>query len=716
MSKSQTFQKTTSNTNQTINVDPNNISINGTSLTSTLTSLAAANSYEDSAISSLSSALADYAVLDSNNTFTGSNSFNVLTIPNVGTFNSAATVSNPSTLNGAINFTSPVKIVSDATLGKSDKSNNITINGSISVNGQTTYDTIPTTSTDLTANITSNNQLTNKKYVDNSITNLKAANSTFSGNNLFTGFNSYSGQSAFNNNVQLGKSDGTSTVSEYGIMNIHGPTTFDAIPSTATDQTSTITSNNQFTNKKYVDTSITNLLAANNTFTGNNTHSGSTSLTGDVQVGKMDGTSTVNEYGNFYVHGSTTYDSIPSTSTDVTSTITSNNQLTNKKYVDTVMTNHLAATNTFTGQNVFNNDVVLGNTSGLNNISQYGNLLLHGTTIMDNMPSTATDVTASITSNNQLTNKKYVDNSITNLKAATNTFSGANTFSNTLTVSGCMTASNGSLSLAEVPTLQGNYSQPTGNCLTTKAYVDSLVPYVPTPDTVVFGQQVVQYQSGANYVLQAPNLGSATASNNTGTYYDFYINFPSTSGSYTLFQNNATFDFNYWWYQSSSMTGYASASANTVTYNSARTNSNIGNTVGIFGLKIVNATFNVTIRAGAVLVYAPVQTAQIWTNPSTSSSTQGPVLFSNNYNTNSITMTYNPIQFTYINDSKIKVTVGYPCQENSPSKSYWISNLGFNAALKGSMPCNSTTFGSAVYAVPNATVNSLNGGAWLSST
>jgi hypothetical protein len=350
-----------------------------------------------------------------------------------------------------------------------------------------------------------------------------------------------------------------------------------------------------------------------------------------------------------------------------------------------------------------------------------------------------------LTGSKNLVTKEYADGGISGLLQSNNSWSGTNAFNggslqlgkndnstintvygpttcnSSFTVANCLIASNGSLSLSEVPTLQGNYSQPTGNCLTTKAYVDSLVPYQPTSDTIIYGQQTVNYQSGGNYVVEAPYLGTSTTSNSTGTYFDFYVNFPTTSSStptYTLFQNNVTFDFNYWFYQPGNITTTPVSTSNSVaTFSSQILDGTIPKLTGIFGLTNIQATFNVTIRNLGVLVHSPTQSTKIWINNSTTANIQGPVIFTNNYINNSILMTYSAIQFTYINNQKFKVTVGFPNQANNPTKSYWIANLGYSAKLRASMPCTASKFAQGnPQLTPTSGVNTMSGGAWISTS
>jgi hypothetical protein len=167
----------------------------------------------------------------------------------------------------------------------------------------------------------------------------------------------------------------------------------------------------------------------------------------------------------------------------------------------------LSGNNTFTGTtNTFNNPIRYDSSIGVGSLSNSKHLIT----------------------------KEYADGGISGLLATNNTWSGTNTFNagalqlgksdnstvvnlagtvtvpsggslalnapttcnNTLTVSNAFTASSSGISLSMVPTLQGNYSQPTGNALATKAYVDGLTAALP--DTIQYGQTTtVRLYSGS---------------------------------------------------------------------------------------------------------------------------------------------------------------------------------------------------------------------------
>jgi hypothetical protein len=68
-----------------------------------------------------------------------------------------------------------------------------------------------------------------KEYCDASSSNLLPTTNTWTGTNTFCRISSDS------------KNDGSKSVTEYGPFAVHGATTFDSIPATATDITASIT-------------------------------------------------------------------------------------------------------------------------------------------------------------------------------------------------------------------------------------------------------------------------------------------------------------------------------------------------------------------------------------------------------------------------------------------------------------------------------------------
>ena len=388
-----------------------------------------------------------------------------------------------------------------------------------------------------------------------------------------------------------------------------------------------------------------------------------------------------------------------------------------------------------TGNETVQNETVYGNlnTNTLNASgsvtlgSTNSNHVINGNVSISALPITTTDLSTSITNNNSLVTKKYVDNSVSNtsLLSSANTFTGINTFSNDLIRQNSFSATANNFNFSCQPQVSLTSYQTTSgssaNTLTTKSYVDNSISAVLPikSDTIIYGQQAYLTQSGSNYILTSPNLGTSTTSNTTGFNIDFYLNFPATSnnGVITPFTNCATFEFNYYQYQPATVnlvSGFVSSTGNTATFNRQIASSEIGSQVGIFGFTTINAVFNLAIKNGNVLVYAPIQTKAIWTNPTTTNGAQSGVQFTNNYGSNANLMKYYPIFFTYVNDSKIKISVQFPNQQNNPGTSYWVSNLGFSAKINNSNIMNSSNFVNGLSTLPSTNSNTNSGGAFFS--
>lgn len=257
-------------------------------------------------------------------------------------------------------------------------------------------------------------------------------------------------------------------------------------------------------------------------------------------------------------------------------------------------------------------------------------------------------------------------------------------------------------------------------CFVTKKYTDDLISsslnsiVSDKSDTICYGQQVAEYPTvGGGFTIEAPTLGVATTTNTTGYNLPFTINFPSTSDNAYLFQNSVMFDFNYYFYKGQAITGTTSASTNKAFVSTLYDNSAFTSLTGTSGLTDISARFSVTIKNGDLLVHCVQQTTNIWVNPTTTSNTQSSVAFVSLYN-NSQSMTYNVINFVYVNAKSFQVFVGYPNQFNNPTVSGWIANLGFSCKLLSSNPCTSVAFRNVLpLTTPNILSNTLTGGAFF---
>ena len=275
MSKTGSFNKSTATTTNVGNTTDSITDTSGNSLTQIITALVNANTAEDLLIQNAPS-------LSGDNVYTGQNSFNANT-----------------------------------QIGKSDNSSIVTIRGTqINVNGNINFNTtttsfadIPTFASDLTPLISNDQHLVNKKYVDN----------------MLTKNNTWTGQNTFNNGITVANSFSASAngISLSSIPTLQGSYTQPG--------------GNCLTSREYVDGITSRQNVWNNV---NNFYN-------DMQLGDSNVTRTISQYGNFGIHGNTTFDNLPVTATDLSSSVNNNNQLVPKKYVDTVVAN--ANSNVYSG-------------------------------------------------------------------------------------------------------------------------------------------------------------------------------------------------------------------------------------------------------------------------------------------------------------------------------------------------------------------------------
>jgi hypothetical protein len=408
----------------------------------------------------------------------------------------------------------------------------------------------------------------------------------------------------------------------------------------------------------------------------------------DVNVGKSDNTNIINIYGTTGLHGTTSFDSIPSTTTDLTSSITTNNQLTNKKYVDDSITNLKTASSTWTGANTFNNNVTLGNSNGSNTIQQYGALQLHGATVCDSLPSTATDLVASVTDDKHLAPKKYVDNKVNSLLPANNTFSGNNIFSGNNTM--------GSLVLTAVPTLNANYSQPSGNSLATKTYVDATVNIIHQTSYQLGYSTSMQF-SGGNYILTSPRCGTGTtattSSNLLGTVY---LNFPYNNN---FGPNSCIIDFYFYLTQCTAVPSTNAYSVGGTGQENVIYRTSPSFQASDFGLYTgyTNNTSSAPVTPINALIYLSIMNTSVVArqlsaniNLMSSTGTTTSIVYSNTtIKYGSVLIGFTPIQVTYISQNKLRIDLYGPKMNNNPSIAGWVNSLGYSLKIKAGDVVNS---------------------------
>lgn len=481
-------------------------------------------------------------------------------------------------------------------------------------------------------NPTSATHLAHKSYVDNGVSS--SISNLLSSNNEFTGTNQFDHPIVYDSSISVG----------------------------------TISGSKMLTTKEYVDGGVSGLLASNNTWTGTqNFNSGSLTLgNGGTAIA---------------IHGNATYDNLPVTGTDLSGSVNNNNQLIPKKYADGLITTLKSSTNTYTGQNIFNNDVVLGNTSGLNNISQYGNSLVHGPAVFDSLPATGTDLSGSVTDDKQLAPKKYVDTKANSILSNNNTFSGNNSFTGS------------SMVLSLVPTLAANYSQPSGNALSTKTYVDSTVGIV-TQSSYHLGLATTQSFISTVWAVKAPNLGTGSTATTTPNLLDtFYLNF---SRNNSFGPNSCILEFAYYLHQNVAVStangAYTNGSVgggnqNQITRSSPQfQTSDFSLFPGYSGstsaapLTPIFATIQVSMMNLSGLIIKPLM-ANINVVSSAGASTT--TTYANTtIKYNGVSIAFTPIVLTYVSQNKVQVRIYSPKMDNCPGVSGFVSNLGCSLTIR----------------------------------
>jgi hypothetical protein len=221
------------------------------------------------------------------------------------------------------------------------------------------------------------------------------------------------------------------------------------------------------------------------------------------------------------------------------------------------------------------------------------------------------------------------------------------------------------------------------------------------------------YNTGdANYPygLQAPNLGTYTTSNTVGTYKTVYLNAPKSYVKTTdasgfpvgaFGDMMVMFDVYYYSQQGNSISGAVAAGNG----GNAATSNNIKRATPFLDSETyspngsvfsASGTFQIALMPGLGMItplYMYVKqlgsTVSLWTNSTTNAYSSNPVEFINNYKNNTITMKYNPLRFTQINNYKIRIDVGFPNMLNSPASSYWIPSTGCSIHIRAG--CNSAT-------------------------
>jgi hypothetical protein len=541
-----------------------------------------------------------------------------------------------------------------------------TITGNNEFTGSNQFDNpIQYKSTVGVGSITNSKHLASKEYVDASLNTLRQSVPSLSGANEYTGSNLFDSPVSYASNIGVGSITNAKHLSTKEYVDTSLNTLRQSVPSLsgANEYTGSnlfdspvlyasnigvgsITNAKHLPTKEYVDGNISGLRAGNNTWSGTNTF-----VAGALQLGKIDDSTVITVYGN------STFDRLPLMSADLT--VSDNKQLAPKKYVDDSISAQKGSTNIWTAQNTFNNNVTLGNSNGANTVQQYGSFAIHGPTTLDNVPILATDLTASVTDDKHLANKKYVDSSITTLKASNSTWLGQNNFST-------------------IPTIPTDLAYGNTNQVTNKFYVDQLVASAQNT-SYTGGLYTTAAQTQATNTLFAPNLGTTnTAANSTGAAtHTFYIAFSGNSSQL----NTAVVSFDIVYTFGNNITSGVTVNAdNSVT----KITPFVGNELTLFKQLATTCLFQLSVKPDANDVYVKgiSQTTLVYNNGGLS--TNGTyALWTNTYGGN--VMKWYPIQFQWVDKNKIRVVIGGPLQRNNPSVAGVMSSMQFKCTCFGDM-------------------------------
>ena len=435
---------------------------------------------------------------------------------------------------------------------------------------------------------------------------------------------------------------------------------------------------------------------------------------------------------NHVISGNTSFASLPT----CTATPTSSTQLVTKSYCDTAAgnyTNLLTQANTWTQAQTFSAQPVITATAP----AASDNSTKAATTAFTQSAITANN-TALLTQANTWTQAQTFsaqpvitatapsasDNST---KAATTAFTqSAITASNTAlksaagTWSGVQTFSAQPVITATMPSASDNSTNVATTQFVQAAIVSQLPVLSPMSDTVTFGVcTTFAFNSGSNmYVLTNPYLGGSTTTNSNQYTSSFYINFPALSFTTSLYDNTVCLQFTYMYRGQGVCPVPASTLNNTASYNSSFNYSSISALTGMANTVVITATIFIANRAGGLLVNAPMQSTSIWTNPTTSSSTQGAIKLNQSFKvglsgTNQ-TASYYPFNATYISDTKCRIDVGFPSMRNNPIDAGSVSCIAYSAQLTTSVPLTNSTIPNGPILQPSLSSYSAAGGAYLS--
>lgn len=337
------------------------------------------------------------------------------------------------------------------------------------------------------------------------------------------------------------------------------------------------------------------------------------------------------------------------------------------------------------GVKINRNNVLIQNGTQTINVDGSGN-----TITFSSIPVLGSDL--SYNSDLQLVNKKYVDNKTSNIASTSgnNIFSGVSTFS-------------------QIPVLGSDLNYNSDLQLINKKYVDTKINRCSyTLSTERFTTLDTTYSNG----FRAPNLidGSPivvylNAPSNTNyfapksVYIKFFYYYQRANVMYSVTLNGVPTTYNY---DPAQPTSTSSPASNMIKMHTSLTqitdpgstylmNNRTDNT---FYLSLFNTS---NISTVGILSVSQVQsTRSIWTNQTSSTALGGPIqtAMANAYgNTNPTTTNYIPVNFEFVNLNKIKITVRFPPQTNSPLVAGWISSCGFNIDVSSGYNTNGNNDG-----------------------
>ena len=529
-----------------------------------------------------------------------------------------------------------------------------------------------------TPTLSQTNQLTHKGYVDTSISSLKSATNTWSGQT-----NTFNNRAASGNVTPSLVMSNTSNGSSLNIIGSVGASSFNQ---TTQSQDNVICTAGQALSIVPLSTTASGIRISNQ---GVKMTGGSNSIV-------------VDSSSNIIVTGTTSFSSNPTIASYTAPS--SDTTLVPKKYITDACALKSTA-NAFTAQQSVS-------------VSYSANNTLPSFTVANTANSTSVNVipnAGALSFNNSVLAGDTAivsEGASLDLVVHSNTSSGVRVYdrgvrlaggSNAIQVdtSGNITTS-GSVTFDTIPSLTSDLTSSYTNLTTQLAsvgIVNRLIANANGNSTWSWGVNTTAYTSTTDaqypYYLQAPILGTQTTTNSVGTYQTCYLNAPSglVGPGNTTVQIQVSYSYSNGSIISGAYSGLSSAALPATGANLIKRatpflaseftapNSAMVLSQSFFNLMMLPGSSGIT--PSKLNVNCPTSTYAIWTN-STNNNTNyssSPKVFTNNYGSNSAAMTFNPIQFSVINQNKIQIRLGLPAQLNSPASAYWINQAAFSVQI-----------------------------------